>query len=314
MAPKMRGIRSVAKQLGIKCKVCVYLYEFLGEETFQKLLIAHGLCGNGMQKSNPVPIQWICEGPPEAGSIAAQPCSNLEGAYVTCLGRSGKIPDHVFDGWFMCVPCQRKMPRREQEVLEMMERQRVPMTDHQRKRLATLLARRVEHQGRFVMSNHIRERNRTKQAGRKRKKCATVTVKETQREIRRSRAKKGGYPSGLIQKMSAAIKLWIQLYGREKVFCSDLIRVCDAILMREFANFGMERPAMMKSGPNYHGLSYDAAWEPHLQQASQNNFEVKNMNEFTLKPNGEKVEDLLKQLVATLYPDSPNVKSRVDET
>ena len=211
----VRNILTVSMQLDIGYRECLYLREFLGADKFHKLLITHGLVGKGEQTSSPIEYTWSCPCFHSAGEIPALPCRHPSAIPTIYLGM-GSIQDHVFQGWYMCANCQRRMPQRELQVLGMMETSGIALSAHQVDRLALLRKWAEDHRQRNLVTPDIRKRQRTVQTKRKRK--ATPLSEEAKK------TKKIGtfrfitdknypmYPAGLIQKMTRGIKAWIKAW------------------------------------------------------------------------------------------------------
>jgi len=93
----MPYVRVVSRPLGIGYLEMLYLRYFLGEEKFNKLLIAHGLLGKGLQSTSPVEPSWTCPGPPACGNVEAKPCQTKAGEnYAMMVG--SRSPHHCFWG------------------------------------------------------------------------------------------------------------------------------------------------------------------------------------------------------------------------
>eukprot|EP00977_Amphora_coffeiformis_P018093 scaffold6164_cov163-Amphora_coffeaeformis.AAC.4 len=204
---------------------------------------------------------------------------------ITCVGK--RIKDHVFSGMFMCNICQRKLPRREMEILKTKSGNNESLLQNEKERLDELHKRRAHDREIHKMTTEVRASNRSNKK--------PSHYKTGQSNARRGffTTKSGQYPNAMIKKLADAIKIFVGLYGQEEVASTMLIKVCNVVLLRDWQTYAIAKPELLPQGPCYHKGSYQAAIETHMEKCSTRGYRIRHTDQFRLVPSGEPFNVLL---------------------
>lgn len=235
-------------------------------------------------------------------------------------------------GHFSCKACCRSIEYYERKVLsaipvderthkqsERLQKVEKNASEH-RTHVNAKRAEDIEENGYVSVKHKEKACNRTSQTNCKRKQPSIAATSELSETVDGAPKKNKGsgqnrrqpsginqmYSKAMIDKMTKGIRLWIPLYGQEKVYKNHLMKVCDTVLLKDWQKYGLRKPNLTDSGlPRYHGLSYDSAMAPLVTVAhgATKQFQVRNAHQYQFQATGEDSEVLLQQVLDQLYPE-----------